>query len=618
MSFGFSISDFALLINLSRQIYRDCKYAGREYADVKRELSSLQNVLKVLYEELESTDSPLANEDLKYASLLHETMNGCKDILARLKAHVDRHRALQDNSVRGPRRPWSRFRFGTLELERLDLLRRKLISYTSSLAVLLETFQLATTSRVERKVDGGFEHMREVLDHIVSAARGKHRIGSVLTLSTHPEDDKEVWREFRRELLLEGFGSQKLCQYKSGFKDYMKSLDRGAIPDARATPKQLVEGRTRAESSLVVRRPSVSATSLAGGIVKDVWRSDQADTSDEYDECGISDGTSTLDEYENELPTTPNYTLFPLGYPQLPQQQSARRTERKKVDQTRPRAPTHLTAHAQPIFKTLVNQPAVIYVMMMDMVIFNAKPKSVEDPRGHYFEAEYSQVAGLSRSRCTTLDDSKQFGVWTLETGMHIGEQDFDFMRVYEENQDLAIVQAESMFDLGKLDRLVAAADKVFVGSKLEGLTSWRITTPDLYVRLPAAGPYNPYNQMHPRLQTHQHPPYSQITFTSNQAQHPHAHILIHDYTIRNSGSVIVRRTNLADILRELTYCYLILIRGHTELNSASFNGEFADIARRVSGWFLPQRMIIDQRIRCIQSDPQDFPWSFLLIGSLG
>jgi hypothetical protein len=415
---------------------------------------------------------------------------------------------------------------------------------------------------VERKVDGGFEHMREVLDHIVSAARGKHRIGSVLTFSTHSEDDKEIWREFRRELLLEDFGSQKLRQYKSGIKDYMKSLDGGAIPDARATPEQLLEGRTRAEPSLIVRGPCVSATSLAGGIVKDVWRSDEADSSDEYDVCGTSDGTSTLDGYEDELLITPDYTLFPLGYPQLPQEHSARRTERKRVDQTRPRAPTYLTAYAQPISKTLVNQPAVIYVMM-DMVIFNAKPKLVEHPRTHYFEAPYSQVAGLSTSRCTILDDSEQFGFWTLEPGMHIGEQDFDFMRVYKENQDLAIGQAENMFELGKLDRLVATADKVFFRSRLERLTSWRLTTPDLYVRLPAAGPYNPYNQMHPRLQTHQHPPYSQITFTSDEAQRPHAHILIHDYTIKSSGSDIVRRTNLADILRELTYCYLILIRGH-------------------------------------------------------
>ena len=69
------------------------------------------------------------------------------------------------------------------------------------------------------------------------------------------------------------------------------------------------------------------------------------------------------------------------------------------------------------------------------------------------------------------------------------------------------------------------------------------------------------------------------------------------------------------DILRELTCCYLILIRGHTELNSASFNREFRDISRKIS---LPWRMIIDQRILCIQSDLKDFPWSFLLSGSLG
>ena len=605
MSFGFSISDLAVLFNLSRKIYRDCKYAGREYADISQELRSLQNVLKVLYEEFESADSPLAREDLGYASRLKETTAGCKDILTQLKTRLGRHRALQDNAVRGRRRLWRKVKFGTQELEELDLIRRKLVSYISSLAVLLDTFQLAATDRMERKVDYVSEHMGEVLGHIASAACGRHRLGSALTLSTHPEDDKEVWRQFRRELLLEGFGSQKLYRHKNVIKGYMKGLDKWGTSNGPASPKLLVTHGINTAPRLGVQSQSAKAPHLTDGMVDDMWTSSASDTSDLYDS---SDLTSMSDEDEAELHNQPNYALFPLGYPPVPFR-PARGMKRKTEDLVRSIMPLYLTSHARPISVTLSKQSSLTYVMM-DMVIFNAKARSSDNFRRYYYERQDSQIAGLSVSRYNILDDSGQFMFCTLERGQCLEEEDFRFMRTYTG-------QAEDMFEYGTLDRLVAVADKIFFGNQLEGLTSWRLTTPDLYVRLPTAAPYNPYNPMHPRLQTHQQPPYSQITFTCDEKQYPHAFVLIHDYTvITESGSI--RRTNLADILRELTYCFLILIRGHTELNTAAFNKEFADIRHRIDHWFQPRPMLIDQRIRCVQSDLNDFPWSFLLIGSLG
>jgi len=56
----------------------------------------------------------------------------------------------------------------------------------------------------------------------------KNRKESILT--SYGEDDKAVWKEFRRQLLVEGFSSDELRMYKGLIKEYVMELGaRGAL-----------------------------------------------------------------------------------------------------------------------------------------------------------------------------------------------------------------------------------------------------------------------------------------------------------------------------------------------------------------------------------------------------
>lgn len=53
---------------------------------------------------------------------------------------------------------WQKFRFGS-KTEELGVIRGKLIIYTSTISVLLDTIQIKAAGRVESKIDDGFTKM---------------------------------------------------------------------------------------------------------------------------------------------------------------------------------------------------------------------------------------------------------------------------------------------------------------------------------------------------------------------------------------------------------------------------------------------------------------------------
>jgi len=153
---------------------------------------------------------------------------------------------------------WQRLRFGS-QTEELGVIRGKLISYTSTIAVLLDTMHLRSSNRIEDKidgvdngirrlerkiddrftdavgnVDGSFARMRREIRIISSQAKSEQRNGSSLSLlsfSTYAGDNKEVWKEFRSELIKKGFNSQTLSKHRRVLQAYMLKLDQSGILD---------------------------------------------------------------------------------------------------------------------------------------------------------------------------------------------------------------------------------------------------------------------------------------------------------------------------------------------------------------------------------------------------
>ena len=256
MSFGTSVGDIVSLIQLAHRNYRNCKQAGGEYLELAREVRSLHSVLKSLHDEAENKDSLLFQRDAPSKSQLSSTVEGCKGILEGIDALLVKYRGLAPDNAETSKskKLWHRMRFGA-ELDELGKFRWKIITYTSTLAVLLDSVHLKATDRVEKiagRVEGqvesgfaevldrleGFEDMRRAVLYIATKARSSQRYNameSVLSLSTYADDDKEVWRQFRSQLVSLGFRSDSLDRHMEVLKAYMMRLDQtGVLDDAVA------------------------------------------------------------------------------------------------------------------------------------------------------------------------------------------------------------------------------------------------------------------------------------------------------------------------------------------------------------------------------------------------
>ncbi len=211
MSFGASPSDIIIVVTFARRLYRQCRNAGGEYLEISREVRGLHTVLRHLKYEVEAPESVLNRDRSLYAKELAPVIGDCDYTLRQLDELLQKYGRLGREGGAG--RLWDKIRFGSAEMDELGSIRMKLINHKTSITVFLDTIQLHESGRMSMVLDNQTGQLDVILDKVDTiAARMGQRAGSMLT--TYEDDDKEVWKQFRRELVAEGFSSDVLQQHK--------------------------------------------------------------------------------------------------------------------------------------------------------------------------------------------------------------------------------------------------------------------------------------------------------------------------------------------------------------------------------------------------------------------
>lgn len=159
MSFGFSVGDFVLLVQLAHRTFRNCQQAGAEYLEIASEVRCLHSVLRILRAEAQNPESKIFRQDATATAQLVEVVDGCKVVLGSLDVLLSKYEGLKDNQAGVGQKLRQRFGFGS-KIADLGIIRGKIIMYTSTLSVLIDTMQLQGTERIETKVDGGFADVK--------------------------------------------------------------------------------------------------------------------------------------------------------------------------------------------------------------------------------------------------------------------------------------------------------------------------------------------------------------------------------------------------------------------------------------------------------------------------
>lgn len=275
MSFGFSIGDCVLLVQLAWNTVQGARRACGEHDDLTREVSTLHKVLRRLHTDISDPKSLVNRADPERKEELEEHAVGCKAILKTMNSVLKKYNALGPEDRQKKRGLWQKIKFGNGEMKDLSEIRVKLAAHTSAIMMSLNLCSLdslgrveATLGRVEAQSAGhGAElrGLRKALRWVTANMTANSTDGSVW--SAYSRDDQSFWRELRRELVTEGFNSTALKRRKRLIIAYIEELgNRGVFDDIEKEEPQYIHAPQLGSHRTIsndTQEPNISSESIA-------------------------------------------------------------------------------------------------------------------------------------------------------------------------------------------------------------------------------------------------------------------------------------------------------------------------------------------------------------------
>jgi hypothetical protein len=237
MSFGYAIGDFVLLTQLAWDVVQNSRKACAAHDELISEATSLHIVLRRLEIEISKPNSILTRSDdgTDKREELAQLSEDCRRVLRTLDEILKKYNALSEEK-RSVTKLWKKVQFGNGEMLDLAELRLKLATSTSALTLFLNLLSIGSQGKVESYMESHGDElkgMRKSLNWITASMQAKApRAGEGSILTTYAGDDKAIWKDFRRELIREGFSSEVLERHMETIKNYVLELgNRGALDD---------------------------------------------------------------------------------------------------------------------------------------------------------------------------------------------------------------------------------------------------------------------------------------------------------------------------------------------------------------------------------------------------
>jgi hypothetical protein len=226
MSFGYGVGDIIAVTTLAFKAVQNTRQACGQYDELTREVTSLHIVLSRLQREAENPSSLFLQLSDSEKQELGHIVASSGEVLKILNVILEKYDALSEEN-RSVTKILQQIRFGTGEMQDLSMIRSQLSSQTASLALFLHLIALGSQGRVERQMAMQMGALQE-LQHSINLTNPTvpavdNRESSILT--TYENDDKDFWKDFRRELIAEGCSSEVMARHRGLIMDYIRELD---------------------------------------------------------------------------------------------------------------------------------------------------------------------------------------------------------------------------------------------------------------------------------------------------------------------------------------------------------------------------------------------------------
>lgn len=139
---------------------------------------------------------------------------------------LTKYNALGEQEKSG-RKLWQKIKFGNGEMSDMVEIRGKLTYYTSAMSLFLNMVSIGSVGRVERRMNdagGDLKDIKVTVNGICAHLMSRSSRNEASILTAYADDDRVVWKEFRRELWNKGFSSSFIRKHKSLIKAYIEEL----------------------------------------------------------------------------------------------------------------------------------------------------------------------------------------------------------------------------------------------------------------------------------------------------------------------------------------------------------------------------------------------------------
>ena len=259
MSFGFSVSDVAVCVQLAQKVWRGCREAPRDFRAVCIEVASLHLVLNEARETAHDL-SASKGEDLK------QLINGCKSVLQELEELLQRYKSLGTQS----KRTWDRLRWSKRPIkdirQRLISSTASLTSFNTSLTKYVHHVLHLTAQPTKSSCSAGLARVEKLLQQLVLDHQLGLREGSVIStdnLVSAEEGDEDIWRQIARELDDIGITSDLIREHRVYITDWIRmALETGELQEASPPTDSIHETESGIEADVDYNSPSSSSPLL--------------------------------------------------------------------------------------------------------------------------------------------------------------------------------------------------------------------------------------------------------------------------------------------------------------------------------------------------------------------
>ena len=242
MSFGFSASDFIVLVKLVNSTIESCRNGPKEYRAVRAETAALKTVLDQLHDQAVDPSSLLNRRGSERRDELLPLVKAAEAVVTDLNYLVG-DKTMLDRDDKSVKKLQQAYRVGSSQ-DQIDMLTARLTFHVSCITAFLQSLEGAAISRIEHKLELIYEKIVGSGSQDNASVRNSETETSSLVSNAESvrsrldADEEDVWRTVRRALADEGLAVSDLAAYRTEVIQYLRNLldeDIDGVEDADAT-----------------------------------------------------------------------------------------------------------------------------------------------------------------------------------------------------------------------------------------------------------------------------------------------------------------------------------------------------------------------------------------------